>query len=199
MIYSLNGTLSHVDTGFAVVSCGGVGFKCLTSMSTLRRMPKIGEKVMLFTYLNVREDALDLFGFCDQEELNCFKMLISISGVGPKAALSILSEATPEKFAFYVASGDAKALTRAQGVGNKLAQRIVLELKDKVRSEQAAEGFAQQDAGIPSAAGNIGEAVSALMVLGYSRSEASAAASKCEAALSVEEIIRRSLKQLASV
>jgi holliday junction DNA helicase RuvA len=194
MIYSLNGIVTHVEPGFAVIECGGVGFKCSTTVNTLKKLPKTGEKAHLFTYLSVREDALDLFGFADDRELGCFKMLISVSGVGPKAALSILSEMTPEKFALYVASGDSKALTKAQGVGNKIAQRIVLELKDKVSSEQAALGFND----IPvSASGNAEEAVNALMVLGYSRTEASLAAAKADGALSVEEIIRLSLRLLA--
>jgi Holliday junction DNA helicase RuvA len=149
---------------------------------------------MLYTYLNVREDALDLFGFADERELGCFKLLISVSGVGPKAALSILSESTPEKFALYVASSDSKALTRAPGIGAKIAQRIILELKDKVSGEQAALGFSD----IPvSASGNVEDAVSALSVLGYSRSEASLAAAKVDGTLSVEEIIRQALRLLA--
>lgn len=194
MIYSLNGIVTHVEPGFAVIECGGVGFKCQTTDNTLRKLPKTGEKARLFTYLNVREDALDIFGFADEKELACFKMLISVSGVGPKAALSILSETTPEKFALYVASGDSKALTKAQGVGNKIAQRIVLELKDKVSSEQVALGFNEAPV---SASGNIEEAVNALMVLGYTRSEASLAAAKADATLPVEEIIRQSLRLLA--
>jgi holliday junction DNA helicase RuvA len=194
MIYSLNGIVTHVEPGFAVVECGGVGFKCQTTANTLKKLPKAGEKVRLYTYLNVREDALDLFGFADDRELGCFKMLISVSGVGPKAALSILSEIAPEKFALYVASGDSKSLTRAQGIGNKIAQRIVLELKDKVSGAQAALGFADLPA---SASGNADEAVNALMVLGYSRSEASLAAAKADASLPVEEIIRLSLRLLA--
>lgn len=194
MIYSLNGILTHIEPGFAVVECGGVGFKCLTTDNTLRKLPKVGEKVRLFTHLNVREDALDLFGFSDEKELACFKMLISVSGVGPKAALSILSETTPEKFALYVASGDSKALTKVPGIGNKTAQRIVLELKDKVSSEQAALGFEQEPI---SASGNVEEAVSALMVLGYSRTEASMAAAKVDSSLPVEEIVRNALKLLA--
>ena len=194
MIYSLNGIVTHVEPGFVVVECGGVGFKCQTTANTLKKLPKTGEKVQLCTYLNVREDALDLFGFADDRELACFKMLISVSGVGPKAALSILSDATPEKFALYVASGDSKSLTRAQGVGNKIAQRIVLELKDKVSSEQAALGFTDMPV---SASGSVEEAMNALMVLGYSRSEASLAAAKSDSSLSVEEIIRQSLRLLA--
>lgn len=194
MIYSLNGILIHTEPGFAVVECGGVGFKCQTTANTLRKLPKTGEKVFFYTYLNVREDALDLFGFADEKELGCFKMLISVSGVGPKAALSILSDITPEKFALYVASGDSKALTKAQGIGSKTAQRIVLELKDKVSKEQIAVGF--QDMPV-SASGNTQEAVNALMVLGYTRSEASLAAARQDAQLPVEQIVRLSLRLLA--
>lgn len=194
MIYSLNGILIHTEPGFAVVECGGVGFKCQTTANTLRKLPKTGEKVFFYTYLNVREDALDLFGFADEKELGCFKMLISVSGVGPKAALSILSDITPEKFALYVASGDSKALTKAQGIGSKTAQRIVLELKDKVSKEQIAVGFKNMPV---SASGNTEEAVNALMVLGYTRSEASLAAARQDAQLPVEEIVRLSLRLLA--
>lgn len=196
MIYSLTGTVTHTEPGLAVVECGGVGFKCLTTASTLRALPPIGGKSTLFTHLNVREDALDLFGFATEKELNCFRMLISVSGVGPKAALSILSESTPEKFALSVASGDAKALTRAPGIGNKIAQRIVLELKDKVSGAAVAEGIVE-DGGVPSASGNAEEAVNALVVLGYTRSEAALAAGRCDASLPVEEIIRQSLRRLA--
>ncbi len=196
MIYSLTGTVTHTEPGLAVVECGGVGFKCLTTASTLRALPPIGGKSTLFTHLNVREDALDLFGFATEKELNCFRMLISVSGVGPKAALSILSESTPEKFALAVASGDAKALTRAPGIGNKIAQRIVLELKDKVSGAAVAEGIVE-DGGVPSASGNAEEAVNALVVLGYTRSEAALAAGRCDASLPVEEIIRQSLRRLA--
>lgn len=197
MIYSLSGVLRLKSTAFAVVECGGVGFKCLTSLSTLRRLPEPGREVTLFTHLNVREDALDLFGFADEKELNCFKMLISVSGVGPKAALSVLSEATPEKFALYVASGDSKALTRAQGVGAKTAQRIILELKDKINGAQAAEGLAQPDIGIISASSAIEEAINALLVLGFSRSDAAAEAVKCDETLPAGEIIRQCLKNLS--
>ena len=106
MFYSVKGKLTHSEMGFVVVECGGVGFKCLTSLSTQRNLPPLGETVTLYTHLNVREDALDLFGFATQSELNCFKMLISVTRVGPKAALSIMSNVTPERFALCVASGD---------------------------------------------------------------------------------------------
>ena len=195
MIYSLNGLLTHIEAGIAVIECGGVGFKCFTTANTIKRLPKIGEKVMLYTHLNVREDALDLFGFYDGKELSCFKLLVSVNGVGPKAALSILSEATPERFALYVASGDSKSLTRAQGIGVKLAQRIVLELRDKVSSGQEL-GFGDENIGVSSASGSSEEAVNALEVLGYSRSEASVAVGRCDGSMSVEDIIRQALKTI---
>ena len=127
---------------------------CLTT-STQRTMPQIGEQVKLFTHLNVREDAMDLFGFATMMELNCFKMLTAVSGVGPKVGLAILSELSPEQVAMAAASGDSKSLTRASGVGAQLAQRIVLELKDKVKKMGGGvlEGFAPAG-GVPSAAGN---------------------------------------------
>ena len=197
MFYSLSGIYLHSELGFVVIECGGVGFKCATTMNTLKKLPKIGEKATVFTHLNVREDALDLFGFADMGELNCFKMLISVSGVGPKAGLAILSELSPEQFALSVATGDAKALTRAQGVGAKLAQRIVLELKDKVKGETFSASMDMQSLGnLPSEGGNTGEAISALVVLGYTRSEASLAVGRCDQTAKVEEIIKQALKQL---
>ena len=130
MFYSLTGKLVHMEPGVVAVECGGVAFKCFTSMNTQKNMPRIGETATVYTHLNVREDALDLYGFSTKSELNCYKMLTTISGVGPKAALSILSEMTPEGVAMAAASGDSKKFTKASGVGPKLAQRIVLELKD---------------------------------------------------------------------
>ena len=132
MIYSLDGTLTYFDQNFAVVSCGGVGFKCFTTLTTLQSLPGMGKPVQLFTYLSVREDALDLYGFATTAELDCFKLLISVNGVGPKAALAILSELSADRLAVCIAGGDAKSLTRAPGIGKKIAERIVLELKDKM-------------------------------------------------------------------
>ena len=132
MIYSLDGTLTYFDQNFAVVSCGGVGFKCFTTLTTLQSLPGVGKPVQLFTYLSVREDALDLYGFATTAELDCFKLLISVNGVGPKAALAILSELSADRLAVCIAGGDAKSLTRAPGIGKKIAERIVLELKDKM-------------------------------------------------------------------
>ena len=191
MIYSVTGTLIHMDATTAVVECGGVGFKCLTTLNTLKQLGPAGGKVTLYTYLNVREDALDLFGFFGETELACFKMLISVSGVGPKAALSILSELSPEKLALCIATGDSKSITRAQGV--------VLELKDKL-AKGLPEQFSSPEleaAGAANAAGPAAEAVSALVMLGYAQSEASVAVGKLDSSLPVEELIKRALKVLA--
>ena len=162
---------------------------------------KTGEKVTLFTYLNVKEDALDLYGFYTQQELECYKILISVSGVGAKMALAVLSEMTPEQLALSIAAGDTKAITRANGVGNKIAQRIVLELKDKL-----AKGLDLQSVGTDiaaastvSASGNASEAVSALTMLGYSQSEAAVAVGKLSQDLSVEDMIKQALKQLSMI
>lgn len=178
----------------AVIECAGVGFKCFTSLNTMRTLPKTGEEAKLYTHLNVREDALDLFGFATITELNCFKMLTGVNGVGPKAGLAILSELTPEKIAAAVASGDSKILTRASGVGPKLAKRIVLELKDKVKSIGTVNGFTPSVN--QSAASNAEAAVEALAVLGYTPSDAASVVGKFDSSLPVEELIRLSLKSL---
>ena len=163
----------------------------------MMKMPPVGSTAVFFTYLYVREDALELFGFADLEELNCFKMLISISGVGPKAALSILSDMTPQKFALYIATGDSKGFTRSKGIGAKTAQRIVLELKDKITNEQVAVGVTDQLPNMEQISSNAGEAISALVVLGYAQSEAAAAVAKLDQSLAVEEMIKLGLKALA--
>ncbi len=201
MIYSITGTLVSAvlaDAHFlAVVEAGGIGYAVKTTHTTMAKMPEIGSRVTFYTYLYVREDALELFGFADLEELNCFKMLISISGVGPKAALSILSDMTPQKFALCVATGDSKGFTRSKGIGAKTAQRIVLELKDKITNEQVAGGVTETVPDIGRISSNAGEAISALVVLGYAQSDAAAAVSKLDQSLSVEEIIKLGLKALA--
>lgn len=200
MIYSVSGTLVHLEPGVAVVECGGVGFKCLTSMNTQRKLPNIGGQVKLYTKLNVREDAMDLFGFATLAELSCFTMLTGVSGVGPRVGLAILSELVPEQVALAVASGDSKALTRASGVGAKLAQRIALELKDKVKKMGVVtEGGAPvSPAGVMSAAGNAANAVSALAVLGYTPSEAASVVAKFDSSLPTEELIQLSLREMGS-
>lgn len=199
MFYSLTGKLAHTEPGMAVIDVGGVAFRCAVSMGTLRALPRTGEEATLYTYLNVREDALDLYGFCTQLELNCYKLLTAISGVGPKAALSILSELSPEDVALSAAAGDAKRFTRANGVGVKLAQRIVLELKDKVKGLSFdSSGWEGVEPGGPSAAGNAAQAAEALVTLGYTPSEAAAAVGRLDSQLSAEELIRLALKSFGS-
>lgn len=195
MIDSVRGTLVHSEPRRAVVECGGVGFSCHITMNTARELPLQGQEVRLYTVLNVREDAMELFGFFEQTERRCFQQLLTVTGVGPKAALAILSELSPERLALAVTSGDHKAITRAQGVGPKLAQRVVLELKDKIGAP-AGESVPMAQ-GVPSAAGGAGEAVNALTVLGFSASEASAAVAKLDSALPVNELVRQALKSLA--
>ena len=199
MIYSLKGILKQTEPNFVVLEVGGVGFGVKTTLTTIASLPAIGEEVFLYTYLNVREDALELFGFAEESELSCYRMLTGVNGVGPKAALSILSDHTPEQFALCVASGDAKSLTRSAGVGLKLAQRIVLELKDKISKAQVAEGIAGgRTAPAAVTSGNAAEAISALVVLGYAQSDAAAAVSGLDPATPVEDMIKAGLKYLAS-
>ncbi|MBO4339231.1 MAG: Holliday junction branch migration protein RuvA [Clostridia bacterium] len=199
MFYSLTGTVVRFDASSVAVSCGGVAFNCQTSMNTLKQVSKTGEEVTVYTYLNVREDALDLFGFSTERELECFKLLISISGIGPKMALAILSVLNPDELSLAIASGDYKVIATAQGIGAKKAQRIVMELKDKVASGNMAEIFDASSAQVASVSsgGNTAEAISALTMLGYSQSEAATAVSKTDKSLSVEEIIKQALKQLS--
>lgn len=199
MIYSLTGKVTVMEQNLAVIECSGVGFACRTTATTLSQIA-IGEQTTLLTYMSVREDAIELFGFADNSELNCFKMLITVSGVGPKAALSILSEMSPQGFALSVVTGDAKALTRAQGIGAKIAQRIVLELKDKIEKENkhlTAEEFAAAT-NIAAPTGNkASEALTALMVLGFSNAQASGALSGVDPELPVSEMIKAALRNVS--
>ncbi len=199
MIYSVNGTVDLIEPNLAVIDCGGVGYACRTTANTLSQL-KIGEKAKLLTYLSVREDAVELFGFYDAAELNCFRMLISVSGVGPKAALSILSGMTPQAFALCVASGDGKTLTNAPGIGRKTAERIVLELKDKVSKQDVAAGVKGQcsaDSRRPVkylCRGSIGTYGT---LPGYSNGEAASALSGLDPSAPSDELIRAGLKKLA--
>ena len=197
MLYSIKGELIHLEPRMAVISCGGVGFRCQITMNTARQLPSIGAQAMLYTIMNVREDAIELFGFADQNELQSFKQLTAISGVGPKVGISILSELSPERVALAVAAGDYKALTKAAGVGPKLAQRIVLEMKDKVAAVGAAGGMEIPVGAAVSASSNAAQAVDALTVLGFTAGEASAAVGKLDSALPVETLVRDALKMLA--
>ena len=198
MFYYLNGVVAEMEANLAVIDCGGVGYACATTNYTLSQLKK-GERAKLYTYMNVREDAVDLFGFSSQSELHSFKLLLGVSGVGPKAALAILSTNTPANLARAVVMGDEKALTAAPGIGKKIAQRIILELKDKLAKEQASFG--------PDTGGSVPltvlpndkakEAGAALAVLGYSGSEVAAALKGIDIdTLPLEEIIRQALKRM---
>ena len=196
MFYSLTGKLAYKDAGMVVIECGGVGFKCATTLNTLQNMPGVGDTATLYTYLSVREDALELYGFHDMAELEHYRLITGVSGVGPKVGISIMSAFTPDKLALAISSSDAKALTAANGVGAKLAQRIVLELKDKVGGADVDSNLGAGAAG--SAVGDgASQAVSALTSLGYSYSEASMAIAKLDGSMGVEELIKSALKILA--
>ena len=196
MIYSVRGTLILMEAGFAVVECGGVGYRVQTSINTQKTL-KLNSEVMLYTYMNVREDAMELFGFATKGELSTFKLLIGITGVGPKVALAILSDLTTEQIALAVSSGDSKTLTRASGVGPKLAQRIVLELKDKMQSFAPTEGFDPGKGTVIADTGNISKAVSALAVLGFSAADVTPILSRLDPSMTVEQMIAATLKQMA--
>ena len=198
MFYSLTGNVIFSDASSVAIECGGVGFRCQTTANTLRDIDK-NQKTTLYTYLNVREDALDLFGFSTEYELEWFKMLIGVTGVGPKAALAILSELVPDKLALCISSGDVKAITRAQGIGPKIAQRVILELKDKAKSALSADGEAASFETVSAVNDmpNTKEAISALTMLGYSQTEASVAVSKIDPSLPVQNIIKQALKILS--
>ena len=200
MFYSITGNVVYYDSQSVAIDCNGVAFKCYATVNTLKNVARTGERVTLYTHLNVKEDALDLFGFYTQQEMDCFKMLMDVNGVGPKVALAILSELTPEKLALSIASSDTKAITRANGVGPKVAQRIILELKDKLAKglDLGNTGLEIEAASSAANGSNTSEAVSALTMLGYSQSEASVAVGKLDPSLSVEELIKQALKQLAS-
>ena len=199
MFYYLDGTVAEVLPGLAVIDCGGVGYACMTTNNTLSQLKK-GEKKKLYTYLNVGENVFDLYGFASQNELSSFKMLLGVSGVGPKAALAILSANTPETLAMSIVTGDEKSLTAAQGIGKKIAQRIILELKDKMAKETAGGLDFSGGKGAPAPAmftNKASEAAAALAVLGYSAQEVQTALRGVDVeTLSLEEIIRQSLKKM---
>lgn len=197
MFHHIKGTVFHVDPNRVVLDNGGVGYSINTSFFSASSVKK-GEEALFYTYLHVREDAMELYGFATEEELSCYKMLTSISGVGPKAALAILSVVTPEKLALCVISEDEKALTKAPGVGKKLAQRIILELKDKLaKSQLSVSGTSGVELPQPEVnMGSAGEALAALTVLGYGRSEAAEALGGLDESLPVEELVRQCLKKL---
>lgn len=199
MIYNVKGTLTYIDAQFVVVECGGVGFKCFTTLNTSKSVGKIGSEVNLYTHLSVREDAMDLFGFSTVTELEAFKMLITVSGVGPKAAVSVLSELTPDRLALAIASSDTKSIIKANGIGKKTAERIVLELKDKMENVASGDiSSAVASAGSIVEESASAEAVAALVALGFSQSDAAVAVGQMDKSLSADEMIRLGLRQLSS-
>ena len=196
MYYYVNGTVAEIGPNLAVIDCGGVGYACATTNYTLAQL-KRGEQAKLYTYLHVREEIFDLYGFSTQAELSSFKMLLGVSGVGPKAALAILSSGTPDQLALSIVTGDEKSLTGVPGIGKKIAQRIILELKDKLAKEQTGFDARMGTLSPIPAGGKTQEAASALAVLGYSSQEISAALKGVDAVLPVEEMIRIALKKMA--
>ena len=199
MFYYVSGTVAHVEPYLAVIDCGGVGYACRTTSYTISQIKK-GDKAKLFTYLNVREDAMELYGFASNEELKLFQQLISVSGVGPKAALAILSTRSPADLALAIITGDEKALTAAAGVGKKIAQRVILELKDKLAKGQTISAGGETVSGpvvtiIPQ--NKASEAAAALAVLGYSQAEINVALKGVDVEnLALEQIIRQALKNM---
>ena len=199
MIYHLNGTLELCEEGSCVIDCGGVGYKLFVSDNTYTSIVgQVGNKMKLLTYLQLREDAVELYGFKTNDELSAFKLLITVSGVGPKAAMSILSLLTPDKLSMAICSEDTKTISKASGIGAKTAARVVLELKDKI----AKQSFAVADSGLSQApislgkSSNLSEALDALVVLGYSKAEAQRALVGIDPSLDVTKIIPIALSKL---
>lgn len=205
MFYFISGKLAHLDASFAVVDAGGVGYKLTISQATYSQMPhhrSVDEKptVTLYTHMAVREDGIELFGFATEEELDSFKLLITVSGVGPKAAISILSLLSPAKLALAICTDDKKTISKASGIGPKTAARIVLELKDKLKGHSFADADAEESISAfedVSTSDKRADALSALTVLGYTRGEADAVLKKIDtSSLEVDDIIREALKKL---
>lgn len=194
MYYYLNGILAVCQPNLAVIDCGGVGYKCAITANTYKAISG-KETAKLFTYLNVKEDALDIYGFATEQEMQFFTLLISISGVGPKVAIAILSELQPDAFANCIITSDIKRLTKAQGVGTKLAQRICLELKDKIAKTKETEGseIVSEDMPVDDV---VADAVAVLMALGYTKNESQKAVSKCSAD-ETNALVKQALRLLA--
>lgn len=197
MIASLRGKLLYSDESSIVVECSGVGIKCTVSKSVFSKLPVKGEEIFVHTHMVVREDAMDLYGFSDMDELSAFKLVTSVNGVGAKIGIALLSQFTAKSMMSYIATGDAKALTAASGVGLKLAQRIVLELKDKVGSLDISDGFELSSVKKEQSMPSVSEAIEALISLGYTKGEASLAVNKIEDDLPTGELIKQALKMLS--
>jgi Holliday junction DNA helicase RuvA len=196
----IKGKLEYKHNDYIVVEANGVGYKIYTSLSTIQNVDAVGSEVKIYTYLYVREDIMSLYGFSTQEELGMFELLLGVSGVGPKAAISVISSMSPSKFGLAVITDDYKSLTKAQGVGNKMAQRIILELKDKIKKMElvSATDNTNETGNVGEDNSRFSEAISALIVLGYTASEASkAVASVYKEDIDVETVIKNALKTLA--
>ena len=198
MLYYVSGTVAVLEPGLAVIDCGGVGYGCRITAYTAGQL-KLNQNARLYITESIREDAFDLFGFISREEQRCFELLTSVNGVGPKAALAILSSGGPQNFTLAVMTGDEKMLTAAQGVGKKLAQRIILELKDKLGASQLELNTAEfAGAGVLARGSKAAVATAALVGLGYSQTEAAAALKGIDIEnLSIEDVIRRALRAAA--
>lgn len=195
MIYSLNGRITEKLSDRAVIECAGVGFEVQMTRNGLSQLPAVGDNALVYIHMIVREDSVELFGFCQSDEKDSFKTLLGISGIGPKAAAAVLSEFTPQELISAVATGDTAMITRAQGIGPKAAQRIVLELKDKIKNIPAVN--IKQSVQQPGNAAKTIEAIDALMALGYTQYEAKRAVSSMNVSdVSVEEIIKKALKEM---
>lgn len=194
MIDHIRGIISYKEPNLVVIDCGGVGYACRTSIQTAAAVGTVEQEGMLYTRMTVREDEVALYGFSTRSERSCFDQLTSVTGVGPKAALSILSDFSPDRFALAVAAGDYKQFTKTKGIGAKTAQRIVLELKDKVAKSVQAEGLPAPV--VQADSGALGEAMAALQVLGYSQSEVSGVLAALDPSLPSSELIRLALREL---
>ena len=196
MFYYLTGKIALLGANLAVVDCGGVGYACHTTNYTLSKL-RVGQEQRLYTYCNIREDAFDIFGFSSREELRCFELLLGVTGVGPKAALAILSVVSPDGFTLAIMTEDARTITMAQGVGKKLAQRIILELKDKLGAEMPSAETGSVSLPQEAQGGKVSLASAALAELGYSQQDIAAALKGVQVdALSVEEIVRQALRAM---
>lgn len=201
MIGYIKGSLEYIGEGYVIIETGGIGYNINVTSSTASRLTKTAGDVRLFTVMNVREDAITLYGFAEKEELEMYKMLVTVSGIGPKGAVSMLSSLSPSRISLAVITGDVKTLATGQGIGKKTAERIVLELKDKIKTEDAITAGDQtsvETAEITGASEEKREAVEALISLGFSRSEAFGAAAKVyEKNMEAAEIIKLALKSLS--
>lgn len=200
MISYVKGILVEMWDDTVVVEAGSIGFNVHVPLSVLEELPKIGTEIILYTYFQVREDAMSLYGFLNRQDLGMFKQLIGVNGIGPKAALSVLSAIRPDDLRMAIIQGDAKAISKAPGIGTKTAQRVILDLKDKIHMEDIiSNGFVHEEEVERVSSGAAGEAVDALVALGYSVSEASRAVGRVEVTESMtsEDVLKASLRHLS--